>query len=152
MKKSTNILILKYNLDYEMAKELNELLRNVESLNFSYSKQLSEYIVKNKLGYQYPNISGIVRMRESGTEWDFPGGFPPRIYAIICEELGLKNQQTRAEPIAFRPFKEEIEPTEEVRCTEDYQFSIEDIAELYGWESDSDINAEDWLDLQYPDK
>lgn len=75
-------------------------------LDFTHSKQLSAYIVKYKLGYRYPNISGIVRMEESGTEWDFQGGFPPDTYKIICKELNLYNQGTSARSVKFTPFKD----------------------------------------------
>ena len=55
--------------------ELLLLLKELRPLKFKYSNQLSDYIVKNQLGYRYPNISGIVRMAEKGREWDFEGGF-----------------------------------------------------------------------------
>jgi hypothetical protein len=88
------------------ADELYQLLTEVRPLNFTRSKQLSAYIVKYCLGYQYQQISGILRMREAGTEWDFHGGFPPRIYAIVCEELKLSNQGTPAIAVEFTPFKD----------------------------------------------
>ena len=81
------------------------LLPWMRPLNFTHSKQLSAYIVKHQLGYRYPNISGIVRMEEAGTEWDFHGGFPPDIYKVICMELNLDNQRTSARPVSFTPFK-----------------------------------------------
>lgn len=65
-------LAKKYNLKKVEADELHKLLIDMRLLDFKYSKFLSKYIVKHKLGYKYPNISGIVRMRESETEWDLP--------------------------------------------------------------------------------
>lgn len=96
-----------HNRTKEEADELERLLAEMRPLNFKYSKQLSNYIVSHRLGYKYPNISGIVRMEEAGTEWDFAGGFPTDIYRIICRELHLDNQRTSARPIdeKFRPFK-----------------------------------------------
>lgn len=88
------------------ASELYQLLADMRPLNFRYSKQLSEYIVKQQLGSKYQHISGILRMREAGTEWDFRGGFPPKIYAILCKELKLDNQRTPAVPVKFTPFKD----------------------------------------------
>lgn len=95
-----------HNLEKTEADELHQLLTEMRSLNFTHSKQLSAYIIEHQLGYKYQNISGIVRMREAGTEWDFHGGFPPWIYKIICQELGLGNQGTSARPVGFTPFKD----------------------------------------------
>ncbi len=81
-----------------------QLLTEMRPLNFTYSNQLSAYIVKHQLGYKYQHISGILRMREAGREWDFRGGFPPRIYKIICEELRLDNQGTDAQTVGYTPF------------------------------------------------
>jgi cold shock CspA family protein len=88
------------------ADELHQLLTEMRPLKFRYSSQLSKYIVRHRLGYRYPNISGIVRMEEAGREWDFDGGFPTNIYKIICKELDLDNQRTSARPIGFIPFKD----------------------------------------------
>lgn len=88
------------------ADELEQLLAQMRPLNFTYSNQLSAYIVNNRLGYKYQHISGILKMRNADKEWDFNGGFPPRIYKIICEELRLHNQGTYTEPGVFIPFKD----------------------------------------------
>jgi len=88
------------------ADELEKLLVEMRSLKFTHSKQLSNYIVKHQLGCRYRNISGIVRMEESGTEWDFNGGFPSDIYRIICTELDLHSQGTSARVIQFRSYRE----------------------------------------------
>ena len=88
------------------ADELHRLLLEVRPRNFRCSKQLSQYIVDNQLGYKYPNISGIVRMEESGTQWDFHGGFPTDIYRMICQELSLNNQGTSARAVGFTSFND----------------------------------------------
>ena len=98
----------RYNLTKTEAEELHQLLTEMRLLNFTHSKQLSAYIVRHRLGYRYPNISGIVRMR-AGTEWDFHGGFPTEIYKIICFKLNLRNNETDARPIKFTPFKDVYE-------------------------------------------
>ncbi len=95
-----------YDLTKTEANELEQLLAEMRPLNFTHSKYLSAYIVKNQLGYKYRNISGIVRMEKAGTEWDFNGGFPTKIYKIICKELGLDNERTDARAIKFTPFKD----------------------------------------------
>ncbi|MBN3947371.1 MAG: cold shock domain-containing protein [Nostoc sp. NMS7] len=95
-----------YGLKKPEADELHQLLTEMRPLNFTRSNQLSVYIVKHQLGYKYQYISGILRMRNADREWDFHGGFPPRIYKIICEELRLGNQGSYAEPGVFIPFKD----------------------------------------------
>lgn len=95
--------------DYELTKpqasEFEQLITEMRPLTFTSSKQLSAYIVKHQLGYKYPNISGIVRMEEGVTQWDFHGGFSPGIYKKICRELRLDNEGTSARPVGFTPFK-----------------------------------------------
>ncbi|WP_337077207.1 hypothetical protein [Aeromonas dhakensis] len=71
---------------------------------FTHSSQVSHYIVSNRLGYKYKNISGVLQMELDGTTWDFKGGFPPKIYAKLCDELGLSNSGTRARAVAFESF------------------------------------------------
>lgn len=96
----------KHSLPKEHAKELYLLLVEMRPLEFRFSAHLSQYIVRNKLGHKYPNISGIVRMENSSSEWNFHGGFPPHIYAIVCDELGLKDKNTDARATGFTPFKD----------------------------------------------
>lgn len=86
--------------------ELLLLLKDLRPLKFKYSNQLSAYIVKNQLGYRYPNISGILRMQNEDTAWDFKGAFHKDVYKIICQELGLKNQGTSAIATDFESFQE----------------------------------------------
>jgi len=99
-------LAQRHALSSVQAEELYNLLATMTPLGFTSSKQLSKYIVTQHLARQYPNISGIVRMEQGEREWDFKGGFPPKIYAIVCEELGLRNQGTRARPVGFTSFKD----------------------------------------------
>jgi cold shock CspA family protein len=100
-------LIQKYTLKSRAeADELAQLLAEMRPLNFTRSKELSAYIVEHQLGYNYPNISGIVRMEQAGIRWNFHGGFPPEIYKIICIELNLNNEGTDASPVGFTPFKD----------------------------------------------
>ena len=85
--------------------EFKALVNEILPLNFSRSAQVSNYIVENKLGYKYQNISGVLEMTSNGTSWNFKGGFPPKIYARLCQELGLGNQGSSAKPTNFTPFK-----------------------------------------------
>jgi hypothetical protein len=85
--------------------EFRGLVAEISSYGFTQSKQVSEYIVSHQLGYKYPNISGILEMELDGRTWGFNGGFPPKIYARLCEEIGLSNQGTHARPGKFIPYK-----------------------------------------------
>ena len=85
--------------------EFKALVNEILPFNFSRSAQVSNYIVENKLGYKYQNISGVLEMTSNGTSWNFKGGFPPKIYARLCQELGLGNQGSSAKPTNFTPFK-----------------------------------------------
>ena len=84
--------------------EFQSLLAEMTKFGFTHSSQVSNYIVSNRLGYKYKNISGVVQMELNGTTWNFKGGFPPEIYARLCYELGLSNKGTRARAVAFESF------------------------------------------------
>lgn len=99
-------LIDEYELSNIEADELIDLIEEAKSSGFKSSGQLSEYIRKNDLGYKYPNISGVVKMKNGVDTWDFKGGFPPKIYKIVCESLNLGNNGTSAHAIGFKSFKE----------------------------------------------
>lgn len=90
----------------EEEEEFSLLVKEISRLGFTYSKQVSEYIVRHKLGHKYKNISGVLQMQIDGTAWSFNGGFPPQIYARLCCELGLENQGSKAKPGEFRSYKE----------------------------------------------
>ena len=86
--------------------EFELLVAEVTPLGFVTSKELSSYIVKNKLYEKYGNISGILRMEKSGIKWDFKGGFSKKIYARLCSRLGLNDEGTSAKATDFKSFKE----------------------------------------------
>lgn len=85
--------------------EFNELVIELSALGFTHSSEVSEYIVKNNLGTKYKNISGVLLMKKCGDEWSFDGGFPPDIYARLCQKLKLKNKGSQARPGGFTPYK-----------------------------------------------
>ena len=95
----------KYTLPDEMAEELANLILEVESLNFSLSSELSNYITKNNLGRKYPNISGSVTMQNGVDTWSLNGGFPRNIYRIVCQELSLHGKGTTAQAVGFKSYK-----------------------------------------------
>ncbi|HFK5793534.1 TPA: hypothetical protein ACG0DR_001904 [Enterobacter asburiae] len=86
-------------------REFNELVTELSRLGFTHSTEVSEYIVKNKLGTKYKNISGVLKMKRRGDEWSFDGGFPRDIYARLCQKLKLKNNGSQARPGEFTPYK-----------------------------------------------
>ena len=88
--------------------EFSQLVAEMSALNCTRSSQVSAYIVRNKLGFKYKNISGFLEMELEGRRWNFNGGFPPHIYARLCDALGLGNQGSRATPVAFTPYKDII--------------------------------------------
>lgn len=110
-------IVKEHKLTRIKAVEFHQLLTEMRPLNFRSSKHLSQYIVSNQLGCRYPNISGIVRMEESDTQWDFHGGFPTRIYKMICQELDLANQGTNARAIKFTSFKDAEQNAQELPST-----------------------------------
>jgi cold shock CspA family protein len=85
-------------------KEFQDLVAEMKQIGYTHSSQVSNYIVSNRLGYKYRNISGVLQMELNGTIWNFKGGFPPNIYARLCNELDLSNEGTKAKPIAFESF------------------------------------------------
>lgn len=54
--------------------EFQQLVNEMQPLGFINSSQVSNYIVRKKLGLKYQNISGILEMTKDGTSWDFKGG------------------------------------------------------------------------------
>jgi len=86
--------------------EFKELIEELRPLGFTQSSEVSSYIIKNKLGYKYKNISGILEMELEGIRYKFKGGFPTKIYAQLCSELGLKDKGSNATVVGFNSFKE----------------------------------------------
>jgi len=86
--------------------EFELLVAEMESKGFTMSGQVSNYIIKNRLGDKYKNISGVLEMENSTSTWKFNGGFPPRIYAKLCERLNLGNKGTRSRVTGFTSFKD----------------------------------------------
>jgi hypothetical protein len=90
-------------------REFFQLVAEISPLGFTTTKEVSAYIVNNNLGLKYKHISGVVTMEGEGREWDYRGGFPARIYARLCDKLGLSNQRSQAKLKNFIPFKDIID-------------------------------------------
>jgi hypothetical protein len=86
--------------------EFRQLVEEVAAFNFSESKQVSQYIMKHRLGFKYRHISGILELERGEISWNYHGGFPPHIYARLCTELGLSNQASDARVKSFKSFNE----------------------------------------------
>jgi|SRR5690554_2793398 len=86
--------------------ELYELVEEIKDQNFSHSGELSHYITKNRLGSKYKHIAGVVYMENDNSSWKFKGGFPPKIYAIVCQILGLHSQGTRSWVSGYKTYSE----------------------------------------------
>lgn len=93
----------------EEAEEQDEfiaLVAEISALGFTHSSQLSSYIRRNQLGYRYKKISGLLTMESEGRQWNFEGGFPPKIYAQLCSELGFRKKiDPTSRPVAFESFE-----------------------------------------------
>ena len=90
-------------------REFFQLVAEISPLGFTTTKEVSAYIVNNNLGLKYKHISGVVTMEGDGREWDYRGGFPGRIYARLCDKLGLRNQRSQAKLKSFIPFKDIVD-------------------------------------------
>lgn len=93
------------NLSYVEQKEFNALVAEISACGFSRTAEVSEYIRRNQLGQKYQHISGILTMSSRGEQWRFVGGFPPHIYARLCEKLGLSNNGSYAKVVGFQSFQ-----------------------------------------------
>ena len=91
----TFITVNKYDIQKLSKVEKNELYKLVQEIKkqgFYYSLDLSGYITRNKLGNKYPHICGIVMMNNQSSSWKLNGGFPSKIYRLVCTTLKLKSR------------------------------------------------------------
>lgn len=86
-------------------KEFDALVAEIAAYGFTRSSDVSRYIVKNKLGYKYKKISGYITMELDGRQWEFKGGFPPDVYAQLCDALGLGNNGSASKVVYFESFE-----------------------------------------------
>lgn len=89
-----------------MDQEFELLVDEIKSKGFNKSAEVSKYIIRNKLGNKYQNISGVLVMSNSKDTWKFNGGFPPKIYAKLCERLNLSNNGSYSKVVKFTSFKD----------------------------------------------
>lgn len=89
----------------DQEREFEALVEEIRPLGFRRSSEVSNYIVRRRLGLKYQHISGHLEMRMNGDTWTFDGGFPPDIYRRLCTELGLTNSGSSARPSRFTSYK-----------------------------------------------
>lgn len=86
--------------------EFKALVEEVSAKGFTESKQVSSYIMANKLGRKYRHISGILELERGEDTWQYHGGFPPHIYARLCDALGLGQKPSDARVAGFKAFSD----------------------------------------------
>lgn len=84
--------------------EFKALVEEVSAKGFTQSRQVSQYIMANSLGRKYRNISGVLEFERDGDAWRYHGGFPPHIYARLCDALGLSQKPSDARVAGFKSF------------------------------------------------
>ena len=67
---------------------------------------MSNYIIANKPGRKYRNISGVLELERGEEAWQYHGGFPPHIYARLCEALELGQKPSDARVAGFKSFSD----------------------------------------------
>lgn len=86
--------------------EFKALVEEVSAKGFTESRQVSNYIIANKLGNKYRHISGILELERGEDAWRYHGGFPPHIYARLCDVLGLSQKPSDARVAGFKSFSD----------------------------------------------
>jgi uncharacterized protein YeaC (DUF1315 family) len=86
--------------------EFKALVEEVSAKGFTESRQVSNYIMANKLGRKYRNISGVLELERGEEAWQYHGGFPPHIYARLCEALELGQKPSDARVAGFKSFSD----------------------------------------------
>jgi hypothetical protein len=86
--------------------EFKALVEEVSAKGFTESRQVSHYIMANKLGRKYRHISGVLELERGEDAWQYHGGFPPHIYARLCDALGLGQKPSDARVAGFKSFSD----------------------------------------------
>jgi hypothetical protein len=100
-----NYLMSRYRLRYYEARELTHVIDICIQQNFIFSRDLSNFIIENNLGFYFPNICGVLYMNDGCNQWKFYGGFSQKIYKILCFELNLVSRRSNASTTRFIPYK-----------------------------------------------
>lgn len=87
--------------------EINEfwcLVKECLEKEFKTSKEVTNYILKNKLGFKYRHIAGKLTFRRGNDSWIYEGGISPEYYGKLCRELNLGNKASDARVERFRSY------------------------------------------------
>ena len=87
--------------------QYQNLVEEIRPLNFEYSHQVSDYIVKHRLHEKYGKLAGNLELDNNGNVYTYSGGISPKFYARLCQELNLKDKNSGARVVGFTPFTEE---------------------------------------------
>ena len=90
--------------------EVEQLVTLFRGMGFKTSAQISHYIRKHRLGFQFPNISGFLELTRDingiADTWEFEGGIKPRFYRAICERLEIGNNGSDAQVSGFESYRQ----------------------------------------------
>lgn len=94
------------NVTCEEKKEFFELVNECMKRKFRESREVTSYIMKNKLGYKYRHIAGHLHMNRGTDEWTYEGGISPEYYGKLCQALNLNKRVSNAKAKGFESFAE----------------------------------------------
>lgn len=96
--------IFRNNATCEEVQEFLSLVKECRKFGFRESRQVTKYIMDNKLGNKYKHIAGGLHMKRDGDRWTYPGGISPEYYGKLCRELNLHKRYSDASVEKFESF------------------------------------------------
>ena len=84
--------IFRNNVTSEEVREFWSLVEECKEKSFCESRQVTNYIIKNRLGDKYKHIAGDLYLRRGFDSWKYQGGISPEYYGKLCHELNLNNK------------------------------------------------------------
>ena len=97
-------------MSVDESREVNQLVALFRGMGFTRSAQISHYIREHRLGLQFPNISGFLKLTRDkhgiADTWEFEGGIKPRFYRAICEMLEIGNNGSDAQVSGFESYRQ----------------------------------------------
>lgn len=103
-KEVDNMAIFRNNATCEEVQEFWSLVKECRKFGFRESRQVTKYIMDNKLGNKYKYIAGGLHMKRDGDRWTYPGGISPEYYGKLCRELNLHKRYSDASVEKFESF------------------------------------------------
>lgn len=84
--------------------EYQALLVKLRPLKFTKTSQVSQYIMNHNLKSEFGLISGIARMQNGDSNWNYPGAIHPKFFARLCNDLGLEDNNTESRVVGYSSF------------------------------------------------